>query len=47
VTLQKVMELVNLNDGPNAFNLPRVGKDKPLVCDDLVQKREGDGSLAA
>jgi hypothetical protein len=50
VTLQKVMELVILNDGSNNFKLPHLGKDRLLnrgmvldtlpVCEELVEKLE-------
>jgi hypothetical protein len=56
VTLQKVMELVILHDGSNAFKLPHLGKDKALrsgmlldtlpVFEELKQKLEGHGNQA-
>jgi len=56
VTLQKVMELVILHDGSNAFKLPHIGQDKPLrsgmvldtlpVFEELKQKLEGHGNQA-
>jgi hypothetical protein len=54
VTLQKVMELVILNDGSNNFKLPHLGKERLLnrgmvldtlpVCEELVEKRQATGN---
>jgi hypothetical protein len=56
VTLQKVTELVILNDGSNNFKLPHLGKDRLLnrgmvldtlpVCEELVEKLQTTGSQA-
>jgi hypothetical protein len=55
-TLQKVMELVILNDSSNNFKLPHLGKDRLLnrdmvldtlpVCEELVEKLQATGNQA-